>query len=379
MHDLRVMKLAELIVNYSISVKAGDKVVIRGLTPAEPLLNEIYAQVIAAGGYPFLALKFPESNERFFELASDEQLKRVPDVEQFVVENFDAVVMVRGENNTKALGSVAPRRLMLAQQGEAPLMQKVMQRAAAGNMKWVSVLFPTSAYAQDANMSLREYEDFVYRACIPNMDDPAGYWQGVEQNQARIVDWLIGKKQVHILGTDTDLHLSIAGRRFMNSCCKYNVPDGEIYTGPVENSANGVVSFSYPAIYNGNELVGVRLWFENGRVVRAEADKNEQLLLAALDTDAGARYLGEFAIGTNYNIDRFTGQILFDEKIGGSFHLALGNSYPQTGGVNKSNIHWDLICDLRAGGSIRVDDELLYQNGKFMLPGAETGIANALE
>jgi aminopeptidase len=145
------------------------------------------------------------------------------------------------------------------------------------------------------------------------------------------------------------------------------VPDGEIYTGPVEESVNGHVSFSYPAIYNGHELVGVRLWFENGRVAKAEADKNEEFLLAALDTDAGARYLGEFAIGTNYAIDRFTGQILFDEKIGGSFHLALGNSYPQTGGVNKSAIHWDLICDLRSGGSITVDGELLYENGKFML------------
>jgi aminopeptidase len=268
---------------------------------------------------------------------------------------------------------------MLAQQGEAPLMQKVMQRAAVGDMKWVSALFPTSAYAQDANMGLREYEDFVYRACLPDMNEPAGYWRGVERKQAQIIDWLNGKKQVHILGPDTDLHLSIEGRRFMNSCCKHNVPDGEIYTGPVENSANGVVSFSYPAIYNGNELVGVRLWFENGRVVRAEAAKNEPLLLAALDTDAGARYLGEFAIGTNYNIDRFTGQILLDEKIGGSFHLALGNSYPQTGGVNKSNIHWDLICDLRTGGSIRIDDELFYQNGKFMLPGVEAGTANTLE
>jgi aminopeptidase len=145
------------------------------------------------------------------------------------------------------------------------------------------------------------------------------------------------------------------------------VPDGEIYTGPVENSANGYVNFSYPAIYNGHEIAGARLWFEEGRVVRAEADKNEAFLLAALETDPGARYLGEFAIGTNDTIDRFTGQILFDEKIGGSFHLALGNSYPQTGGVNKSAIHWDLICDLRTGGSITVDGECIYQDGKFII------------
>jgi aminopeptidase len=367
MQDPRVAKLAELIVHYSIAVQPGDKVAIRSLTPAEPILSELSAQITAAGGYPFLILKFPDTNERFFESASDGQLTRVSDVEKMIVDTFDAVIMMRGETNTKALANIDPRRLMLAQKAEAPLMQTVMQRAAAGTMRWVSALFPTNAYAQDAHMSLREYEDFVYNACMPDLNDPIGYWRGVGEKQARIIEWLTGKQQVHIVGKDTDLRLSIANRRFMNSCCKHNIPDGEIYTGPVEDSVNGVVSFSYPAIYNGHELSGVRLWFENGRVIKASAEKNESFLLAALETDAGARYLGEFAIGTNYGIDRFTGQILFDEKIGGSFHLALGNSYPQTGGVNKSAIHWDLICDLRSGGSITVDDDLLYQNGKFLL------------
>jgi aminopeptidase len=367
MLDPRLPKLADLIVNYSIAVRPGDKVVIRSLTPAEPLLNELYAQIVAAGGYPFLALQFPETAGRFWEAASDEQLAHISDVEKYVVDTFDAVIMVRGEVNTKALANVPPRKLMLAQRAEAPLMQTVMRRAAAGTMKWVSMLYPTNAYAQDAGLSLREYEDFVYKACLPDLNDPVGHWRSVEQKQSRIIDWLRGKKQVHILGPDTDLHLSIEGRRFMNACCQNNIPDGEIYTGPVEDSANGHVSFSYPAIYNGHELTGVRLWFENGRVCRAEADKNEKFLHTALESDTGARYLGEFAIGTNNAIDRFTGQILFDEKIGGSFHLALGNSYPITGGVNQSNIHWDLICDLRSGGSITVDGELLYQNGKFVL------------
>ena len=367
MNDPRLIKLAELLVHYSIDVQPGDKVAIRSLTPAEPLLTEIYAQIVSAGGHPFLALKFPDNVERFFALASDEQLEHISDVEQFIVDHFDAVIMVRGENNTKSLGKVPPHKLMLAQQAEGHLMRKLMQRAADGSLKWVSTLFPTHAYAQDAHMSQREYADFVFQACMPDMDDPVGYWRGVEREQARIIEWLKGKKQVHVVGPDIDLSFSIEGRHFVNSCCKHNVPDGEIFTGPVEESVNGHVSFSYPAIYNGHELVGVRLWFEDGRVVKAEAEKNEAFLLAALETDAGARYLGEFAIGTNYGIDRFTGQILFDEKIGGSFHLALGNSYPQTGGINKSAIHWDLICDLRAGGKITVDGELLYQDGKFML------------
>ncbi len=367
MQDARISKLADLIVNYSINVQPGEQVVIRSLTTAEPLLNALYTEIVEAGGYPFLALKFPETDELFLKNASDKQLAHPSDVEQYVVENFDALIMVRGETNTKALNSIEPRKLMLSRQAEAPLMQKMMMRAAAGNIKWVSALFPTSAYAQDAHMSLREYEDFVYHACMPDMNDPVGYWRGVENQQARIIDWLKGKQQVHLVGKDTDLTLSIEGRCFANACCKNNVPDGEIYTGPVEDSVNGHVSFSYPAIYNGHEMAGVRLWFENGRVVKAEADKNEQFLLETLETDAGARSLGEFAIGTNYGIDRFSGQILFDEKIGGSFHLALGNSYPETGGKNKSTIHWDMICDLRSGGSIEVDGELLYKNGKFKL------------
>lgn len=367
MSDPRIEKLADLLVNYSIGVQPGDKVIIRSWTPAEPLLNAIYARVLASGGYPFLSLKFPDTESLLFEHASDEQLSHVSEIEQFAVDTFEAVILLRGEANTKALANVSPQKLMLARQAEAPLMQRVMQRAAAGNLRWVSTLFPTNAYAQDAHMSLGEYQDFVYRACMPDQDDPVGYWRGVEARQARIIEWLKDKKEVHILGPDTDLRLSIAGRRFMNSCCYHNVPDGEIYTGPVEDSASGCVSFTYPAIYQGHEIAGVRLWFEGGRVVKAQADKNEAFLLAALETDPGARYLGEFAIGTNDGITRFTGQILFDEKIGGSFHLALGNSYPQTGGLNRSAIHWDLICDLRGGGSIEVDGELLYQNGKFML------------
>jgi aminopeptidase len=367
MRDLRTYNLAKLIVNYSIDVQPGDKVVIRGHTPAEPLINEIFAQVVSAGGFPFLALKYPDTEGLFFENASNEQLAKTSDVEQFLVETYDALIMVRGENNTRSLAHTDPHKLNLARLAEAPLMQKVMQRAAMGNMKWVSVLFPTNAYAQDANMSLIEYEDFVYKACMPDIDDPIGYWLNVETRQAQIIKWLQGKKIVQIIAPDTEIQLSIEGRRFINSCCKLNIPDGEIYTGPVENSANGKISFSYPAIYHGHELVGVRLWFENGKVVRAEADKNEKFLLAALETDPGARFLGEFAIGTNFGIDRFTGQILFDEKIGGSIHLALGNSYPQTGGVNRSAIHWDLICDLRKEGKIIVDGELFYQNGKFVL------------
>ena len=216
-------------------------------------------------------------------------------------------------------------------------------------------------------MSLAEYEDFVYSACMPDLDDPVGHWRGFSARQQKIVDWLKGKEQVRVLGPGTDLRLSIAGRTFINSDGKHNMPSGEVFTGPVEDSAEGYVYFSYPAILRGREVTGVRLSFEQGRVVKASAEKDEEYLLQMLDTDEGSRYLGEFAIGTNEGIDRFTGQILFDEKIGGSFHLALGAGYPETGSKNQSAIHWDMICDLRDGGEIWVDGELMYQNGKFVV------------
>jgi len=242
-----------------------------------------------------------------------------------------------------------------------------MRRSAAGDLRWTLAPFPTNAFAQDAEMSLSEYEDFVYSACLPDMNDPVGYWQRFSIRQQKIVDWLKNKRQVHVKGRETDLHLSIAGRTFVNCDGHVNMPDGEVFTGPVEDSVEGHVYFSYPAIYGGREVTGVRLWFEHGKVVKASAEKNEAFLIHTLDTDAGARFAGEFAIGTNEGIIQFTREILFDEKISGSFHIALGAGYPETGSKNESAIHWDMICDLRDGGEIWVDDELLYQSGKFVI------------
>jgi aminopeptidase len=246
-------------------------------------------------------------------------------------------------------------------------MNTQMRRSAEGKYRWVYTIFPTNAYAQDAEMSLSEYEDFVYKACLPDMDDPVGYWQRFSKRQQNIIDWLKGKKCVYIRGEETELTLSIEGRPFINCDGRYNMPDGEVYTSPVEDSVNGHVYFSYPAIEDGKEVTGVRLWFENGKVVKASAEKNEDYLLKMLDTDAGSRTLGEFAIGTSPNINRFTREILFDEKINGSFHMALGAGYPESGSKNQSAIHWDMICDLRNGGEIRVDGDLLHKNGRFVI------------
>jgi aminopeptidase len=247
------------------------------------------------------------------------------------------------------------------------LSETVLRRGASGDLRWVGTLYPTAAEAQEADMSLEEFEDFVYGACYVDQEDPVAGWRRFATRQQQLVDWLKGKETVRVTGPHADLTLSIAGRIFINSDGRRNMPSGEIFTGPVEQSANGWIRFTYPAITGGREVDGIELHFAEGKVVEACARKNEEYLLDMLDTDAGARYLGEFAIGTNKAIDRFTKSILFDEKIGGTIHLAVGAGYPETGSQNRSAIHWDMICDMRDGGQIWVDDELFYDSGNFTI------------
>jgi len=367
MKDPRVEKLADLLVNYSVSIKPGERVEIRGTPQAEPLLLEVYQKVLQAGGHPMTKVTPGGLNEIFYKFASDEQLKYIHKPTRIVYEEYDVIINLMAEENTKALSSVDPKRMVIASQARKELSQLFMDRAGRKELKWTLTLFPTQASAQEAEMSLSEYEDFVYQACMPDMNDPVGYWNNVFAEQQKVVDWLADKDMVHVKGPGTDLKLRVKGRKFINCACKENVPDGEIFTGPIEDSVEGVVTFSYPAIYSGKEVNNVRLTFEKGRAVKATADKNEDFLNKTLDTDDGARFVGEFAIGTNAGIQQFTREILFDEKIGGSFHMALGASYPESGGLNQSAIHWDMICDLRDGGEITADGQLLYKNGKFML------------
>jgi aminopeptidase len=367
MADIRIEKLADLLVNYSVRVHPGDKVAISGDIAAEPLIKAVYIDVLKAGGYPFTMVSLSGIEEIFFRYASTAQLQHVPAPQKLVMETYDVRISLGAEENTKALNSVDPARTVLYEKSRQELTQALLRRGASGELRWVYTMFPTNACAQDAEMGLIEYEDFVYGACMPDLDDPIGYWKRFSARQQKIVDWLKGKKRVHVIGPETDLYLDVTGRTFVNCDGRENMPDGEVFTGPVENSLNGKVYFSYPTMYNGREVSGVRLWFQEGKVVKATAEKNEDFLIKTLDTDEGARRVGEFAIGTNEGITRFTYQILFDEKINGSFHMALGAGYPETGSKNESAIHWDMICDLRQGGEIRVDDELLYKNGRFVI------------
>jgi aminopeptidase len=367
MADPRVEKLADLLVNYSVEVRPGDKVLIKGPSAAEPLVRALYVRALQVGGYPFVQLTLPDEQELFYRNASVEQLQYVSEPLKLFNETYDVHIHILAEVNTKTLNNIDPELLTIRRRATAEISRRFYDRAARKEARWTLALFPTQAHAQDAEMSLSEYEDFVYNACMPDMADPVGYWKTVSTRQARIIDWLQDKQSVHVIGPETDLRLSIAGRKFINCDCKENVPDGEVFTGPVENSVDGHVYFSYPSIYGGREVSGIRLWFEKGKVVKATADKNEAFLLKTLDTDEGSRYVGEFAIGTNEGIDRFTGEILFDEKIGGSFHMALGEGYPESGSQNHSGLHWDMICDLRSGGEIWVDGQLLYKNGNFVI------------
>jgi len=365
MMDSRIDRLASVLVRYSTHIEPGDLVRISGMPESAPLLIAVYEEVLRAEGHPHLLVLLPGMEEAFYRLASDEQLDFVSPLQRMVMEEFDATISVRSDANTRELSSVDPARQRRRSRATMPLMKAFMERGASGELKWCGTQYPTSAYAQEADMSLREYEDFVFGACFCDREDPIARWREVHDMQQRWVDWLEGHEGVKVKGPNADLSLSIAGRVFVNSDGRHNMPSGEIFTGPVEDSVEGWIRFTYPAITDGREVEGIELWFEQGRVVKATAEKNEAFLQEMLDTDAGSRYLGEFAIGTNDGIQRFTKNILFDEKIGGSIHLAVGAGYPETGSTNESAIHWDMICDMRDGGEIWVDGDLFYQEGQF--------------
>jgi aminopeptidase len=368
MRDARAEALARILVRYSTRVERGDVCVIQSTTGAEPLVQAVYEEVLRAGGLPLMQLTTEGAAAAFYELASDEQLDWVPPTARWAAENADVRIAVLADANTRALTGVDPKRQSRHSRARKPLMETSMRRAAAGEHRWSVTLFPTHAYASEAGMSLARYEDFYYAACLATYDDPVGAWRRQSDEVRRLAEWIDGREEVRVTAPNgTDLTLGIGGRTFIPCVGEHNMPDGEFFTGPVEDSVNGEVAFSFPAVYGGREVAGVRLRFEDGRVVDASAERGEDFLIETLDTDEGARRLGELGIGTNYGIATATKEILLDEKIGGTVHLAVGMSYPETGGVNDSAVHWDMVCDLRQGGSITVDGEELQRDGRFVV------------
>ncbi len=367
MRDPRVESLAKILVGYSTKVSAGEVCLVEGDSAAEPLLQCVYEEVLRAGGNPIVNLALEGQAPAYFANASDEQLDWVSPAAQWAVENADVRIAVMAKVNTNDLSQVPPDRQTRRQAAMRPLMDRAMERSAEGSYRWALTLYPTHAYASAAEMSLPDYEDFYYAACLATDSDPLTAWRRASDEVERLRDWIDGREEVHIQGPGTDLRLGIAGRTFIAADGRHNMPDGEFFTGPVEDSAQGEVSFQLPSSVGGREVSGVRLRFDGGRVVDASAERNEDFLIQMLDTDDGARRLGELGIGTNYGIARGTKEILLDEKIGGTVHLAVGKSYPETGGVNESAVHWDMICDLRQGGSISVDGEPLQRDGRFVI------------
>ena len=371
MRDVRFEKLARVLVHYCLDARKGDLFLIRATPIAEPLVTEVYRAALEAGAYPSVQVTLPALQEAFFHLARKHQLDFVSPVAAFEMEKIDKVLTVRAVENTKSLTNADPKKQAASAKASGVLSRRLQERAAKGELDWCLTQFPCNASAQDAEMSLPEYEDFVLRACLVHLEDPVAAWKGVHRRQAKLCAFLGKRKTLRVVKGDTDLTVSVAGRTWINSSGRTNMPSGEIYTGPVEDSVDGTVVFSFPAVREGREVHGVRLTFEKGRVVKATAAKGEEYLHAMLDTDEGARRLGEFAFGTNRAIERFTKNILFDEKLGGTIHMALGNAYPRSGGLNRSSIHWDMILDMRDGGEVLADGKVVYRRGQFTHEGAK--------
>ena len=367
MRDQRAEALAQILVRYSTRVQKDDVCVIQSTTAAEVLVQAVYEEVLRAGGLPVMALTTDGAQAAFYELASDEQLDWVAPTSEWAAEHADVRIGIMADVNPRELSRADPAKQARSQKARKPLMETSMRRSAAGEHRWSLTLFPTHGYASEAGMSLADYEDFFYAACLATDGDPVTAWQRQSDQVKHLTEWIQGKAEVRIQAEGTDITLGVAERRWIPCVGEFNMPDGEFFTGPVEDSVNGEVAFSFPASYGGRTVSGVRFRFENGKVVDASAEQGEDFLLEMLDTDDGARRLGELGIGTNFGIATGTKEILLDEKIGGTVHMAIGMSYPESGGVNDSAVHWDMVCDLRHGGSITVDGVELQRDGKFLV------------
>lgn len=356
MSDPRVKKLAAILVGHSLRVKKGENVLIAASSElAKPLVLEVFKETLRAGAHPLTSIGFEETQNIFYDNASKEQLLNFPKTKYYEAKNVECFVNIRASANKKAMSGIDPAKIGGRSKVLKPISEEIVNRK-----RWVLCNFPTNALAQEADMSLAEYEDFLYNAT--NID-----WDKVKKKEEKLKAALDKASEVRIAGKDTDLTLSIKGRKAIPCFGERNMPDGEVFLSPVENSAEGHIYYEMPAIYQGREVLGIRLTFRQGKIIEAKADKNGEFLNAMLDTDKGGRYLGELGIGTNYGIQKFSKDILFDEKIGGTVHLAAGRSYEEAGGKNISAIHWDMIKDLRQGGAIYLDGKAIQKNGKFLI------------
>jgi aminopeptidase len=344
---------AALVCDWCLEVSPGQQVVIRSSTLAQDPVRSLHRAVLQRGAWPLLRLTPPGVGEDFHRYATDAHLDGFAPLELLETEQMDAVVAIDAPANTRALASVDPARVTRAARARRPIQEARLSR------RWCGTLWPTQALAQQAGMGVDEYAAFVAGALFLDQPDPVAAWEALSARQATLVERLSDAHQIRIEAEGTDLMLGVQGRTWINSDGRRNMPSGEVFTGPHERSANGTIRFGIPSSPRGVEVADIEMRFRDGEVVSASAQRGDDYLQAALATDAGSRYLGELGIGTNAGIDRPTGSILFDEKMAGTVHLAVGRSYPETGGQNESALHWDMICDLRAGGRLSADGETL--------------------
>jgi aminopeptidase len=368
--DPRITRWAKTLVEYCLSLQPGELVSINASPAAEELIAEVTRYTLRAGGHPIVNVGLPSVREVALLESSDEQLAWIGPGERAVVEAMDARLHIMSETNTRQYSGVDAKRQAIVGAAGRALMRERASRIAPGDDRWCLTLFPTNAFAQDADMSLHDFTEFVYEACFLNSADPAERWRAVGREQQFYVDWLKDKTEAHVIGPDTDIRVRFDGRIFRNSDGKRNFPSGEFFTSPREDSAEGQIRFTVPSVVNGHLVSDIRLTFAAGKVVEATASTGQEFLREMLASDEGASRLGEFAVGNNFGIQRGIRNILFDEKIGGTIHMALGASYAECGGKNQSQLHWDMVCDLReaaGGGEVWVDGELLLKDGKLVL------------
>jgi aminopeptidase len=356
-----VARWADLLVDYCLDVKPDETILVSAEEPARPLVEACYKAIVLRGALPLVRLELPGLHEFFLEHATQSQLTHLPPVALFEAQKVDGRIRIAAESDTRSMGRVDPLRQAAFDRARDPIRQ------AARRARWVLTQYPTPAYAQDAAMTVDDYEAFVTRSLFLDTPDAEQAWRALGRRQAGLVEYMSQVRQLRIEAEGTDLVLSVAGRTWINSDGRRNMPSGEIFTGPIEDSASGRLRSSFPVCRDGRELVGIDLEFDLGKVVKADARAGKEYLLAMLDLDTGARRVGELGLGLNHGIDRFTRSILYDEKIGGTVHLALGQSYPETGGVNNSALHWDLIVDTRSQGRITADGELVMENGQWLV------------
>jgi aminopeptidase len=365
--DPRLARLATLLIDYSLGLGEGEVLRINSTDSAAPLILELQKAAIARGAHAYANVALEGLSEILVAEGSKAQREFVSDLALREVDRLDAEVTIWAEANTKSFSHADPEARGQVYAAERSLVNRRWQRIGRGELRWVGTLMPTNAHAQDAEMSLREYEDFVFRAChVAGGEDPVVHWRRVADELTARAAEFADTREIRIVGPDTDIRLGVAGRTWQPSYGTHNMPDGEVFTSPVETETEGEIRFTLPAVFYGREVEDIRLRFDGGRVVDADARSGADYLRTLLDTDDGARVLGEFAFGLNYEIDRWTRNILFDEKIGGTVHLALGSGFEDCGTKNESALHWDIICDLRDEGEIYADGELVWRAGHFL-------------